>query len=302
MERDQYHDNNITEVSSDVHIESDSWIADDNLFASRYEISLPGGINSPVEDFRERKRRRKSSLYIIMHHLNTTSINDVGKQLWRGAFLLSDYLIHMQNHLVSKTVIELGCGIGFVSKVASLLPSQRVYMTDANDSLLRLAVQNIDRNSHLLPLSDGLSQCAPVLPRILHWMKKSNCRNKLDSDDAWSEDDLDHLNDRATNVIWLAADVIYDDELTEAFFQTSLRMMRSGEHMWMAMEKRFNFSIEELSVVAHGYKRLLKYISPHDGMDSESCFRGTRIPLTFPQRVMCYDRVIDLELWDIVKL
>jgi hypothetical protein len=89
------------------------------------------------------------------------------------------------------------------------------------------------------------------------------------------------------------------DELTEAFFQTAKRMMRSGEHLWMAMEKRFNFSIEEMSVVAHGYKRLMKYVSDVDGAMP---FRGSRIPLSFSQRVMSYDRVVDLEMWDIVKI
>jgi methyltransferase-like protein 22 len=301
MESVHYHDNNITEVSSDVHIERDFWIADGNLFASRYEISLPPDLESTVsEDLNERKRRRRrNSCYIIMHHVNSSSLDDVGKQLWRGAFLLSDYLIHMQEQLRPKTLVELGCGVGFASMVASLLPCQCVYMTDANASLIDLAMRNVERNNHLLPLTDGLMQRSPVKPRVLDWLKRDNSRDKLDAGDSWSEADIQHFNSDSTDIIWLAADVIYDDELTEAFFQTAKRMMRSGEHLWMAMEKRFNFSIEEMSVVAHGYKRLMKYVSDVDGAMP---FRGSRIPLSFSQRVMSYDRVVDLEMWDIVKI
>lgn len=46
----------------------------------------------------------------------------MGLQLWRGALLLSDYLMHTKNeNLIGKTVLELGAGVGLTSIVASML-------------------------------------------------------------------------------------------------------------------------------------------------------------------------------------
>ena len=320
--------NDISDVSSDIHAECISWRGDDGMCVSRYEIALPGGDDLCIEERRGKTRRR--SCHLIMHHLNVTSVEDVGKQLWRGALLLSDYIIHMRKSLVGKTVFELGCGIGFISKISSLLQCDRVYMTDATMALVDIANDNIRRNDHVHPIiADTSAAPVPVRGRVLNWCTSSNSRTHLDPADGWTSDDIDHLSSTHTQVVWLAADVIYDDDITEAFFQTCLQMMRPGEHMWLAIEKRFNFSIEELSVVAHGYRRFLSYVavltnpslndtdqSPvgdeasrddtHADMAQTSVanrphFIARRISLNFPQSVLSYDRVKDLEMWDIVR-
>lgn len=325
-ESSNFEDSNITDVTSDVHLERAFWIEEDHLYASRYEIDIPRS-KCNAEDETEygnqgdpRRRRKKmkynSSCFVIIHHMNSTSVNDVGKQLWRGAFLLSDYLVYMHEYLKTRHLFEFGCGVGFVGKVASLLPCKSVYITDATSDLVEIAAKNIERNEHLAPLYDTCLHAAHVYPRVLNWFDASNSRESLLGSGGWTADDIAVLSSNKTEVLWLAADVIYDDALTEAFFKTARRCMRPGEHLWMAMEKRFNFSIEEMSVVAHGYKRLLKYIglSPsqttavlevevsHFSHDvSSHYFTGKRIPLTFPQRVMNYDRVKDLEMWDITR-
>ena len=44
----------------------------------------------------------------------------VGLQLWRGAFLLAEYLCHASNIVKNKNVLELAAGTGFTSLVAAL--------------------------------------------------------------------------------------------------------------------------------------------------------------------------------------
>jgi hypothetical protein len=138
---------------------------------------------------------------------------------------------------------------------------------------------------------------------------------------------------------------VYDDDLTAAFFATADALMRPGEELWLTLEKRLNFSLPDLSVVAHGYRTFLTTINALPSEPVDSCvsddvtdrtagargskditgsrettgtdstdsvgpvgvvrtpsgraFRGERVPLDFPQRVLDYERVEGLELWRI---
>jgi hypothetical protein len=96
--------------------------------------------------------------------------------------------------------------------------------------------------------------------------------------------------------VFLAADVIYDDELTNALFVKLQQLMKPGEVMWIAFEKRYNFSVAKLDLVANGVECFLSHIS------RGSSFQGQPISLsTFPQYFECYERTKDLELWEISR-
>ena len=58
----------------------------------------------------------------------STPLEDVGLQVWRGALLMTDYIIHNSSRFDGATVLELGAGIGLVSIVASL-SAKSVYCT-----------------------------------------------------------------------------------------------------------------------------------------------------------------------------
>lgn len=62
------------------------------------------------------------SYILILEHSFKTKIALVGLQVWRGAFLLGDMLIHLglKGDLKNKTVLELGAGTGLTSFVAAL--------------------------------------------------------------------------------------------------------------------------------------------------------------------------------------
>jgi methyltransferase-like protein 22 len=55
-------------------------------------------------------------------HSSKTNIAMVGLQVWRGAFLLGDLLIHLglNGKLKGKSIVELGAGTGLTSFVAAL--------------------------------------------------------------------------------------------------------------------------------------------------------------------------------------
>lgn len=68
------------------------------------------------------------------HHINT-SLNLVGLQVWRGALLLADYLLHcategvntdLKINQLNDIVLELGAGTGLTSIVAAMVAKQVV--------------------------------------------------------------------------------------------------------------------------------------------------------------------------------
>ncbi|CAI5477466.1 unnamed protein product [Closterium sp. Yama58-4] len=68
----------------------------------------------------------------------------------------------------------------------------------------------------------------------------------------WTEEDV---SDASNATVLLAADVIYSDDITCAFFTTLRSLLRCGppKLLLLAMEKRFNFSLSHLAPVANGY-------------------------------------------------
>ncbi|CAM9726734.1 unnamed protein product [Ectocarpus fasciculatus] len=83
--------------------------------------------------------------------------------------------------------------------------------------------------------------------------------------------------------------------------------------LYLALEKRFNFSVAELSVAATGYNALLRNVldvteqegagvevdgCKQQGLTSAKAFEGKRLPLSFEQ-CFRYERSNAMELWEI---
>lgn len=132
---------------------------------------------------------------------------------------------------------------------------------------------------------------------------------------AWTVEDVAEL-ERCELI--LAADCVYDDDLTDALFAVlskTLRMMRRRRarrppRAMCAMERRVNFGVNDEEPRAHAFERFLLHLGlKPDGVElaplsdvpaeSRGVFRGRRLDLfEVPQRVM-YDRVGELELWEV---
>jgi hypothetical protein len=52
------------------------------------------------------------ALGIIVQHAGSSTIEDVGFQLWSGSLLMVDFLLHMRDIFTNECILELGCGIG----------------------------------------------------------------------------------------------------------------------------------------------------------------------------------------------
>lgn len=61
---------------------------------------------------------------ILIEHSVSTELNLVGLQVWRGAFLLADYVLSYPDLFKDQTVLELGSGVGLTSIVASYLAKE----------------------------------------------------------------------------------------------------------------------------------------------------------------------------------
>ena len=65
---------------------------------------------------------------IISEHKKSTVLSEVGLQVWRGAFLLNDFILNNRPLFSNKKVIELGSGVGLTSILASVY-AKRVICT-----------------------------------------------------------------------------------------------------------------------------------------------------------------------------
>lgn len=64
-----------------------------------------------------------------VEHAMSTTLEKVGQQVWRGALLMTDYLLSQGNpRLQESVVLELGAGTGLVSIVAAS-KAQQVFCT-----------------------------------------------------------------------------------------------------------------------------------------------------------------------------
>lgn len=56
----------------------------------------------------------------ISEHKKSTVLSEVGLQVWRGAFLLNDFILSNRDLFSNKKVLELGSGVGLTSILASI--------------------------------------------------------------------------------------------------------------------------------------------------------------------------------------
>ena len=202
---------------------------------------------------------------LVLEHRVTTNLQHVGLQVWRGALLLADYILSNPDLFKDKTVLELGAGVGLTSIVASFL-ADKVICTDVDvEGILKLISKNFLRNS-------------------------AYCKSKI------LIKELDFLNlqwptflhkriDEAT--IILAADVIYDESITEGFVLTLAKLLNSEspKAAYVALEKRYVFTTANMDTVAPMYEEFLKCIEKQN-----LNWHIEYIKIDFP-RYFKYDRV-----------
>ncbi|KAK3798535.1 hypothetical protein RRG08_001297 [Elysia crispata] len=235
---------------------------------------------------------------ITIEHKMETFLKDVGYQLWAGALLMCDYLLQEVNHvqLKNSTVLDLGAGLGITSIVAAMFASC-IICTDYRDDILAQAELNWHRNRWLLPQVN----CGSILFRILDW----KCDKFQTTDETKGPNNYvltekeEHLLYSANTI--LAAEVIYDEELTDAFFKTiyTLLLHPPSKDVIITLEKRVIFSTEAVSVCSPAYEHFHSNVADLVSVDEGPVrFCAEKISTNFPQSFQ-YNRTKDMELWKI---
>jgi len=223
----------------------------------------------------------------IVHSLDTP-MELVGLQVWRGALLLSDFIINHEQLFKQSVVLELGSGCGIVGIVAGRI-SKLCFLTDYNLDVLSNCQRNVDLNQHLY----GSLIQDPVRVRLL------NLLSPLGSFPAcllgassfhWTETDLSYLKNLD---IIIASDIIYQDPLTEALFMFLEKIWTINPHMifYLSLEKRIQFSVDFLEDISPAYDYFIEQLKK-----SRRIYR--KLEINFPQ-CLEYERLLELELWEI---
>lgn len=233
-------------------------------------------------------RQHDTESYITIDHHLATPLKSVGLQVWKGALLLADFLLDSGDSLLrGKGVLELGGGTGLCSIVAAMF-ADVVYCTDRGNDVLSLCRRNLFQNDHLYDLFHDRPREIHV--RELDWRRP----NLFQVGDApWSWMGSDERN-RDKIDLFLAADVVYSDELTDSFVAALEHIVRDGQTVYIALEKRINFTIEDLDVASPSHRHFLRHLERLE----KNGWTVEELSTDFPQ-YFNYSRDMYMELWQL---
>lgn len=224
------------------------------------------------------ERQRKGAIEI--EHRKSTRLDLVGLQIWRGALLLADYIMHNERKFKNSHILELGSGVGLTSIVASMY-AREVICTDIDiGGLLDLIRGNLQRNAHL-----ANPHCRTHVTELDFKVSYQDYPREL-------KNQLQHVQ------YVIAADVIYDDDITEAFVRTLVSLLLELPKLkaiYIALEKRYVFTLEDMDSVAPCYDYFLRYFQKRNSRFGVNRWKLINVCMNFP-RFFDYEKVKDLVL------
>ncbi|CAL1528976.1 unnamed protein product [Lymnaea stagnalis] len=296
-----------------IQTEYKDFVADSNVYFTR-DVTCANSIEKT-----ERDMHTIDKFQISIEHKMGTMLPEVGFQVWSGALLLCDYLIHNCTELEDKHVLDLGSGTGITSIVAAMF-ARCVVCSDYSFNLMELAERNWLRNKDYLPHR----HCCKIYFKVLDWtcdyppVKENSSGSKYQI----TKKDL-NLIEEATIII--AAEVVYDEDLTRAFFKTIYHLLSNSppKSIVMALEKRprspftgfaprsalassqghgIVFSSESHQICSPAYEDFCENLADLTSIDEGPLhFSAVKISTEFPE-YFHYKRHKNLELWKISSI
>ncbi|XP_020828648.1 methyltransferase-like protein 22 isoform X2 [Phascolarctos cinereus] len=254
----------------------------------------PKILTQGAENFSEEEQENIHHSMVKIEHTMATPLEDVGKQVWRGAFLLADYILFRCDLFKSCTVLELGAGTG-ISSIITATVAKTIYCTDVGEDLLAMCERNVALNRNLTATGGGV-----IKVKELDWLKDDLCTDPQ-VPFSWSEEEISDLYAHTTVI--MAADVFYDDDLTDALFKTLYRIthnLKNACTIYLSIEKRLNFTLRHFDITCEAYNHFRFSLNELEKLrDGKMKFIIEPIEATFPQ-FLVYERIEQLELWKIV--
>ena len=230
-----------------------------------------------------------------LSHRSTTALDQVGLQLWRGALLLADHVLDGQlDPLLSNdagkglTFMELGAGVGLVSLVLQhRYPTSSVYATDVGVDVLDNMLANVTSTSS--------AAAGPAIHvRWFDWGDPFIVPAHVPLRHHWTEGDKRAVQDEVD--VFLAADVVYDDEATVQLVRAIDRLLvTKRKRLVMALEKRYVFTVAALATVAPALDRFETELRRYGGLVME------RVEPLPRQWLLQYERTNELYLYMISR-
>ncbi|XP_065846751.1 methyltransferase-like protein 22 [Oscarella lobularis] len=281
-------------VLSDVHVRCTEKPNERGVAVTRFVAKIieesddDAGIDEDGDTIVKR-RQRGEGIPLVIEHAMATRLKDVGQQVWNGALLMADFILSNKDLFIGTCAIELGAGTGLTSLVLSRY-ADLVFCTDVGDGVLSCCQRNVERN--IGEIDAGIIQV-----RALNWADP-DAPEGSPSSFGWTAADIDRLED--LDVI-VAADVIYNDYFTEMFVNKVRSLMlryRKCKRCYVALEKRYNFTISKLDTVAPAFDYFKHCLDDLHGNDDT--FVIERLPIGFSS-MFAYERSHDMELWCVYR-
>ncbi|KAG0347709.1 Methyltransferase-like protein 22 [Podila minutissima] len=229
-----------------------------------------------------------------------TSLRNVGSQVWMGCFLLTDYMVELGSLLDGCVALELGAGTGISSIASGILTNVRkMFCTDFDAAVLSNCQHNVDLNR------TSIKPGNKIVTRRLNWFlpcPMETVEGEVEDEYSWTPEDVREWTDEGAFIF--AADVVYDDSLTDVLVECLEQLLtiplptghprhEHGRVAFMTMEKRYNFSLNELDVVAQAHDYFVQK------MGRSTQLHLTRLDTGSVGRHCDYERTKDLELFQI---
>lgn len=262
--------------------------------------------------------KRPDKYHLLIEHYLETSLFEVGLQLWKASLYLCDFILSNRSQFESKQVVDLGTGIGLTSLICSLF-TDSIMSTDL-ENVIELAETNFILNKETLDsIRDKLykNSESKILFKELDWSNyetiydtqaKAVCSSKI-IDEKISKYKLDSDYDTQfikNSNVFIAADVIYDVELTTKFLNMLFKLMsveqNQPKYAYIALEKRINFEITTLDSGSSCYDYFEQsMLELNDYCENNVKFKTELINSDIKKYMINYERDEYLIIWKVTS-